>query len=308
MSELHDSPYREATHAAVLGLAINLLLATVKLIAGLAGNSFALLSDAANSIGDVITSCVVLFAIRVAQKPADAEHPYGHTRIEAVAGSNVAVLIIVSAVWIGWEAIRRFSQPHPIPPMWTLWIAGGNVLVKELLYRYKIRIGRRTGSLAIIAGAWDHRSDAICSLAVLIGLATIRIGGPQYIWADEVASLVVVAAILWTAINLLRQSTHELMDAQADEEVVDDMRIVLLRVQGVLGVEKFRVRKSGLEYFADVHIQVAPNETVAAGHLIGHQAKEQLMEAFPVLRDVLVHLEPYLAEPSSSLMAQDATP
>ena len=275
---------------------------------GVVGHSFALLSDAANSIGDVITSCVVLFAIRVAQKPADAEHPYGHTRIEAVAGSNVAVLIIVSAVWIGWEAISRFSQPHPIPPMWTLWIAGSNVLVKELLYRYKIRVGRRTGSLAIIAGAWDHRSDAICSLSVLIGLAAIRIGGPQYIWADEIASLVVVAAILWTAINLLRQSTHELMDAQADEALVADMRSVLVRVEGVLSIEKFWVRKSGLEYFADVHIQVAPNETVAAGHLIGHEAKEQLMKAFPVVRDVLVHLEPYRAVPSDSLTSQEATP
>jgi cation diffusion facilitator family transporter len=295
VSEVYVSPYREAAHAAVLGLIVNLLLALVKLVGGVAGHSFALLSDAANSIGDVITSCVVLFAIRVAQKPADAEHPYGHTRIEAVAGSNVAVLIIVSAVWIGWEAISRFSQPHSIPPMWTLWIAGGNVLVKEFLYRYKIRVGRRTGSLAIIAGAWDHRSDAICSLAVLIGLAAIRIGGPQYIWADEIASLVVVAAILWTAINLLRQSTHELMDAQADEEIVAGMRTVLVQVEGVLTIEKFWVRKSGLEYFADVHIQVAPNETVAAGHLIGHEAKTQLMRAFPNVRDVLVHLEPYRA-------------
>jgi cation diffusion facilitator family transporter len=283
----------------VLGLLVNLSLAIIKLVGGLVGHSFALLSDAANSIGDVLTSCVVIFALRVAQKPADEEHPYGHTRIEAVAGSNVAVLIIVSAIWIGWEAISRFSQTHVIPPVWTLWIAGGNVLVKEVLYRYKIRVGREIGSMAIIAGAWDHRSDALCSLAVLLGLATIRIGGPAYIWADEVASLVVVAAILWTASNLLRQSTHELMDAQADEELVTQMRSVLLEVQGVLGVEKFWVRKSGLEYFADVHIEVAADMTIADGHVIGHQAKERLMRTFPVLRDVLVHLEPHQAHPVS---------
>lgn len=293
VSIAQDSPYREATHAAILGLAVNLVLAVVKLIGGVVGHSFALLSDAANSIGDVLTSCVVLFALRVAQKPADAEHPYGHTRIEAVAGSNVAVLIIVSAAWIGWEAINRFSQPHPIPPAWTLWIASGNVLVKEALYRYNIRVGRKTGSLAIIAGAWDHRSDALCSLAVLVGLATIRIGGPKYIWADEVASLVVVAAILWTAISLLRQSTNELLDAQADDELVAEMRASVMQVEGVLGVEKFWVRKSGLELFADIHIEVVPDKTVAAGHLIGHQAKERLMTEFPKLRDVLVHLEPY---------------
>lgn len=293
MNIVPDSPYREAAHAAAIGLIVNFVLAIIKLIGGIVGHSFALLSDAANSIGDVLTSCVVLFSLRVAQKPADAEHPYGHTRIEAVAGSNVAVLIIVSAVWIGWEAIQRLSQSHPIPPSWTLWIAGGNVLVKEILYRYKIRVGRETGSLAVIAGAWDHRSDALCSLAVLIGLAVIRVGGAEYIWADDVASLIVVAAILWTAINLLRQSTHELMDAQADEVLVSDMRTSVLQVDGVLGVEKFWVRKSGLEYFADIHIEVDPDKTVAAGHIIGHKAKERLMTVYPQLRDVLVHLEPH---------------
>lgn len=293
MNDTERSPYRDATQAAFLGLTVNLVLAIVKLIGGVAGHSFAMLSDAANSIGDVLTSCVVLFSLRIAQKPPDAEHPYGHTRIEAVAGSNVAVLIIVSAAWIGWEAISRFSQPHQIPPAWTMWIAAGNVLIKEILYRYKIRVGRKTGSLAIIAGAWDHRSDALCSLAVLLGLATIRVGGAAYLWADEIAALVVVAAILWTAVKLLRQSTHELMDAQADEEIVAEMRTTLLRVEGVLAVEKFWVRKSGLEYFADVHIQVAAEQSVAEGHKIGHQAKVQLMKAFPMLRDVLVHLEPY---------------
>lgn len=293
MSDVQDSPYREVTRAAGVGLIVNLILAIVKLIGGVVGHSFALLSDAANSIGDVLTSCVVLFAIRHAQKPADAEHPYGHTRIEAIAGSNVAVLIIVSAAWIGWEAISRFSHPHPIPPAWALGIAGGNVLVKEFLYRYKIRVGRKTGSLAIVAGAWDHRSDALCSLAVLIGLATIRVGGADYIWADEVASLVVVAAILWTAFNLLRQSTNELLDAQADETLVAEMRATAMRVDGVLGVEKFRVRKSGLEFFADIHVEVAPDQTVADGHLIGHAAKAELMNQFPTLRDVLVHLEPH---------------
>lgn len=290
------TPYRDATHAAVIGLVVNLFLAVIKLVGGVVGHSFALLSDAANSIGDVLTSLVVLFSLHIAQKPADAEHPYGHTRIEAVAGSNVAVLIIVSAAWIGWEAISRFSLPHTIPPAWTLWIAGGNVLVKEILYQYKVRVGRKTGSLAIIAGAWDHRSDALCSLAVLLGLSAIRIGGPEYIWADEAAAMVVVAAILWTAVRLLLQSSHELMDAQADEELVADMRAVLVQVEGVMAIEKFWVRKSGMEYVADVHIEVAPDETVAEGHRIGHRAKEQLMIAYPILRDVLVHLEPYSSE------------
>ncbi|TWU39866.1 putative cation efflux system protein [Novipirellula aureliae] len=285
--------YREATAASVLGLVVNFSLAVVKLVGGLLGHSFALISDAANSMGDVLTSLVVLFALRVAQKPADSEHPYGHTRIEAVAGSNVAVLILVSAVWIGWEAIGRFSTTHPLPPIWTLWIAGGNAAIKESLYRYKMRIGRRTGSSAVIANAWDHRSDALCSLAVLVGLGIVRVGGPQYIWADEIAALFVVAAISWTAIKLLQQSTNELMDVQANNELVDQMRMTAIKVEGVKDIEKFRVRKSGLEYFADIHVQVDPQATVEKGHAIGHAAKEALLSEHGLLRDVLVHLEPY---------------
>lgn len=285
--------YAEVTNAAVLGLVVNLMLGVVKLIGGIVGNSFALIADAINSIGDVVTTIVVLFALRVAQRPADAEHPYGHTRAEGIAASNVALLVIVSAIIVGWEAIQRITAQHDIPPKWTLWIAGANVLIKEGLYQYKVRVGRRTGSSAIIANAWDHRGDALCALAVLIGLMTIRLGGVRFICADEVASLVVVAAIVWSGIQLFRSSASELMDVQADPEFVGQIRDAALRVSGIEEVETLWVRKSGLEYFADIHIEVDQNLSVAAGHRIGHQAKDKLMAEFPSLRDVLVHLEPF---------------
>lgn len=287
------SVYAQVTNAALLGLAVNFLLGVVKLIGGIVGNSFALIADAVNSIGDVVTTLVVLFALRVAQRPADAEHPYGHTRAEGIAASNVALLVIVSAIFVGWEAMQRINVLHDIPPTWTLWIAGFNVLIKEGLYQYKVRVGRRTGSAAIIANAWDHRSDAFCSLAVLIGLAAIRVGGPRYIWADEVASLVVVAAIVWSGTQLFRSSASELMDVQADSEFVSDIRAAALSVEGVRDVEKLWVRKSGLEFFADIHIEVDQHLTVAEGHRIGHLVKDRLLADFPNLRDVLIHLEPF---------------
>ncbi len=285
--------YAQVTRAAVLGLVVNLLLGVVKLIGGVIGNSFALIADAINSLGDVVATVVVLFALRVAQRPADAEHPYGHTRAEGIAASNVALLIIVSALFVGWEAIQRIDGPHDIPPTWTLWVAGFNVLIKEGLYQYKMRVGRRTGSAAIIANAWDHRSDAFCSLAVLLGLAAVRLGGPRFIWADEAASLVVVAAIVWSGAQLFRSSASELMDVQAGSGFVDQIRAVATSMAGVEDVETLWVRKSGLEFFADIHIQVDQNLTVAQGHLIGHQVKDRLLEEFSNLRDVLVHLEPY---------------
>ena len=182
--------YGEAIRAAVLGLIANVILGIVKLASGIVGGSFALIADAVNSIGDSLSSVVVVFALIVAQRPADREHPYGHTRAEAIAASNVALLIIISALFIGWEAVRRLSSPHDLPPIWTLWIAGANVIIKESLYRYKVRVGQRTRSSAIVANAWDHRSDAFCSLAVLVGLLIVRVGGPSFIAADEIAALV----------------------------------------------------------------------------------------------------------------------
>jgi len=287
------SLYRDTTRAALLGLVVNIALGVVKLIGGILGNSFALISDAVNSLGDVLTSLIVLFALRVAQAPPDAEHPYGHTRAEAIAGANVALLLIVSALLVGWEAIHRISLPHHLPPSWTLWIAGTNVLIKEGLFQYQSRVGKRTGSSAILAGAWDHRSDALCSLAVLLGLGMVRWGGPAWIGADEGAAMVVVTLIIWSGIVLFRRSSSELMDLQADSELVEDIRRTAQSIAEVRRVEKLWVRKSGLEYFVDIHIEVDAELTVAAGHHIGHQVKDLLVARYPSLRDVLVHLEPY---------------
>lgn len=284
--------YGEVTRAAILGLVVNFLLGVVKLTAGIIGGSFALIADAVNSIGDVVTTLVILFALRIAQRPPDAEHPYGHSRAEAVAATNVALLIVVSALMVGWEAIQRINVQHNIPATWTLWIAGINVLIKEGLYHYKVRVGRRTNSAAIIANAWDHRSDALCSFAVLVGLAAIRFGGEAWMPADEIASLVVVAAITWSGVQLFRSAASELMDVQADPEFRNEIRHEALQVPGVEEVETLWVRKSGLEYFADIHIEVAPTLSVAQGHRIGHQVKDHLLEKFVSLRDVLVHLEP----------------
>jgi cation diffusion facilitator family transporter len=287
--------YRDVTRAALLGLVVNLALGVAKLVGGLTGGSFALISDAVNSLGDVCTALIVLFALRVAQRPSDEEHPYGHTRAEGIAATNVALLVIVSALLVGWEAARRLGTAHGVPPLWTLWIAGANVVIKETLYWYNVRVGRRTGSSAIIANAWDHRSDALSALAVLCGLAAVRWGGPRFRWADEAAALVVVAIIVFSAARLFRESASELMDVQAEEPYVQKIRAAAVAVEGVRDVEKLWVRKSGLEYFADIHIEVDPQMTVAEGHRIGHEVKDRLVAEFPALRDVLVHLEPHPA-------------
>jgi cation diffusion facilitator family transporter len=286
--------YHEAVQATWLGLVVNLLLGSAKLAGGLVGQSYALISDAVNSLGDVFTSVAVLLAFRVAQKPADAKHPYGHTRAEAIAGSNVAVLVIVSALLVGWGALQGFShQAHEVPPVWTLAIAGSNVVIKEALYQYKIRLGRRAGSSAIIANAWDHRADAFSALAVLVGLLLVRMGGRRFLAIDEIAALVVVAVIVTSGTRLLWSSAQELMDVQAAGAFVDQIRGAAAAVPGVKRIDKLWVRKSGMEYLVDIHIQVRADQTVDEGHRISHLVKDELLNRFANLRDVLVHLEPY---------------
>jgi cation diffusion facilitator family transporter len=287
-----EAMYRSATRTAAAGLAINLTLGVVKLVGGIVGRSFALVSDAVNSIGDSLGSVIVLFALRVAQKPPDPDHPYGHTRAEAVAGISVAWLIAFSAMTVGWEAVSHMFDRHSAPAAWTLWIAAANVVLKEVLYRVNKSIGERIGSKSLVANAWDHRSDALCSLAVVFGIAAVRWGDERFVWADEVAALVVVVAICWSAFHLLRSSAAELMDQQADDATVGAIRRAALAVQGVRGVEKLRVRRSGMECFADIHLEVDPEMTVERGHKIGHDVKERLIQEVTSLRDVLVHLEP----------------
>jgi len=277
----------------MLGLSVNLILGLGKLIGGIVGQSFALIADAVNSLGDALSTLVVLVALKIAQRPADAEHPYGHSRAEGIAATNVAVLIMVSAVLVVVEAIQRWSLPSVMPPQWTLWIAGANIVIKESLYHYSHRIGVRTGSSSLIANAWDHRSDALCAFAVLVGLALLRFGGTNYGWADEFASLVVAAAILFSGVQLFRSSATNLMDIQADPELIALIRDEAGNVEGVREVETLWVRKSGLEFFADIHVEVDSQLTVEQGHRIGHRVKDRLLARFTNLRDVLVHLEPH---------------
>jgi cation diffusion facilitator family transporter len=294
-----EAMYRSAYRTAALGLVVNLALGAVKLVGGIVGQSFALVSDAVNSIGDSLGSVIVLFALGVAQKPPDIDHPYGHTRAEAVAGLSLAWLIAFSAIVVGWEAIGNLLENQTVPAAWTLWIAAANMVLKEVLYRVNMKIGERIGSQSLVANAWDHRADALCSLAVVVGIGIVQWGGQRYAAADEIAALVVVVIILISAYRLLRSNAAELMDQQADDALVDKIRQSARAVPGVRAIEKLRVRRSGMECFADIHIEVDPQATVEKGHRIGHDVKSRLVNEFTALRDVLVHLEPETNRPES---------
>jgi cation diffusion facilitator family transporter len=282
--------YRQCRRAALWGVGLGLALGALKLVGGVFGHSEALIADAVHSFGDALTASAVWISLLWAQRPADREHPYGHTRVEAVAGSNVALLLILSGLGMGWEAITTFGEASQKPELYTLAIAAVSILLKEALFRYESNVARRTGSSAVRAAAWDHRLDAIGSLAVLIGLAISIWGGWRE--ADHVAALAVALVVLWAGGALLWDSVQELMDRQAEPVILDEVRREALAVPGVRGVEKLLARKTGLEYLVDIHIEVDADASVREGHAVGHAVKDRLTANIVTVKDVLVHIEP----------------
>jgi cation diffusion facilitator family transporter len=284
------SHYRRGRRAALGGVLASLALGLLKLAGGYFGHSIALVSDAVHSLGDALTSAAVYGSLLWAQRPADREHPYGHSRVEAAVGSNVALLILLSALGIAWQAVGTWAEPSPPPEWYTLVIAAVGVGVKEALYHYNSAAARRTGSTAVKASAWDHRLDALGSLAVLAGLAVAFWGGVHA--ADHVAALAVAAVMLWAGGRLFWGSLQELMDRQAEPEMLDEVRSEARAVEGVRGVEKLLVRKTGMEYLVDIHVEVDPDLSVRDGHAVAHAVKDRLLKQFVTVKDVLVHIEP----------------
>jgi cation diffusion facilitator family transporter len=289
--DMHDL-YGRSQRAALWGVAIALTLGIAKLVGGLSGNSVALVSDGVHSLGDALASAAVWGALFWAQRPADREHPYGHMRAEAIAGSNVSLVLILSGLWVGWEAVSTWGEPSPPPGAYTLAIAAASVVLNEWLFRYSRRVANRTGSRAVLAASWDQRLDAFGSLAVLVGLTLAYAGGEPFHAADHVAAILVALVILWAGGHLFYHSLHELMDRQADPDLLAKLRREAEEVAGVVRVEKLLARKTGLEYLVDIHVEVDPEVSVRQGHAIGHTVKARIMDRNVTVKDVLVHIEP----------------
>ncbi len=285
--------YVDAKRAAVWGLWVNFLLVLSKLTGGIATGSAALIADAVNSIGDVASSMAVRGALSMAQVEEDDDHPYGHTKAESIAGLSVSLLVAFSAGLLALETIKRFGSELEVPGIAAGLIAGGCAIIKEVIYRYTMRVAKRLNSSSLTAVAWDHRSDAIGSGLVAVSLIAAPYVGNWGRYIDPIAAFCVCAVLIYTAGKIFLATAAELMDQQADEETVQQVREIAEAVGGVQAVEKLRVRKSGLEYFIEIHVQVEGMMTVDAGHRIAHHVKDQLLVSLPRVRDVHVHIEPF---------------
>ena len=289
--------YGESRRAAAWGLALSLGLGGVKLVGGVFGHSLALVSDAAHSLVDAAISLALIGALSLARRPADRGHPYGHARAEALVGAGMALVLMALGLGIAVGSLITAHNPHTTPHGYALLIALGGAVFQEGLYHYAGRVARRTGSRALLATAWDYRLDAFGGLTVALGVALARWGGEGWGWADHAAAFVVAATVLWVGCDLFWDNIQALMDHQAQPEVLNAVRREASAVEGVLGVEKLRVRRAGLEFLVDIHVEVDPHHSVREGHAIAHAVKARLMRNAGPIRDVLVHVEPYENQP-----------
>ncbi len=287
--------------ASSISLAVNGGLALVKLMAGVFGNSYALIADAIESFGDIFSSIIVWGGVLVASRPADSDHPYGHGKAEPLAALAVALMLLGSAATIVVQSIHEIREPHHAPAAYTLVVLLAVVLIKEAMYRYEWRTGRRIESTAICVDAWHHRSDALTSAAAAIGITIALLGGEGYESADDWAALAACTIIGVNGFRFARTAVVELMDTAPTAPVGNGIRATALGVEGALNVEKLTMRKMGPQLYVDLHLEVEPAMPVYRAHQIGHDVKDAILKQHPVVADVLVHVEPSGMRPGNTI-------
>ena len=287
-----ENASRVGVRSTLLGMAVNAFLAIVKGAAGVVGNSYALIADAIESAADVVTSFVVLLGVRMAGKPADSNHPYGHGKFEPLAAAVVSLTLLGAAVLIMVESVREILTPHHAPEPFTLAVLLGVIVVKELLARYVGSAAEGIGSVAVKTDAFHHRADAITSGAAFIGISVAVFGGPGFEMADDVAAVIAAVVIAVNALILFRPALSELIDTAPAPEIAQSIKEIALQVPGVLGTHKCGVRKVGFVYFVDLDVLCDPEETIRHGHEVAHNVGEAIHSALPAVAKVLVHVEP----------------
>ncbi|CAM4115353.1 cation diffusion facilitator family transporter [Flavobacterium sinopsychrotolerans] len=279
----------KATYFSIIG---NTCLAIIKGLAGFFGNSYALIADAIESTTDIFASFLVLFGIKYSNRPADKNHPYGHGRAEPLITFLVVGFLITSATIIAYESIINIGTPHQLPKPWTLIVLAAIIIWKEYSFRIVMKRSIQTNSSSLRADAWHHRSDAITSVAAFLGISVALILGNGYESADDWAALFASGFILYNSYLIFRPALGEIMDEHLYDDLIEQIRMVSIQVDGIIDTEKCFIRKAGMQYHVDLHATVDSNITVKEGHDLAHKLKDTLREEIPELGHVLIHVEP----------------
>jgi len=290
-----EMTYKLVAFGAWVGIVGNVVLGTAKLIAGILGSSEALIAAAVDTLSDVFSSAVVLHGAWRAGRPPDAQHPYGHGKAEVVAARTVAAMLMAVGIAFGYRAVSEMilHEERPLPASWTLWFALLSVVVKEGMYHYKIRLGRRLKSESLIADAWHHRSDAFASICAFVGIAAAVYLGPDWHILDPIAAVAICLIIFGMGVAAFVRTGSALMDETADAETIEAIRRAAAAVPGVKDTEKLLTRRSGIETHMDLHVEVEPRMSVGEAHEIASRVTEAIRRDVPGVTRVTVHIEPY---------------
>ena len=282
--------YRETKKVTLVGAAINLFLAFIKILVGYIAQSQSLIADGVHSLSDLISDALVLVAARHSHREADEDHPYGHGRFETVVTVVLGLILIVVACGITVDAFRRMFEPDALmhPGFMALIVAAISIAANEFLYFYTIRVGRKFKSNMLKANAWHHRTDSISSVIVLIGVGGTMLG---YQYLDAIAAIGVAAMIIKIGWDLCVQSVKELVDTALEPETVEAINTSIMDVDGVQELHSLRTRRMGSEGLVDVHVIVDPKVSVSEGHYIGEKVREKLIEQIDDVSDVMVHVD-----------------
>jgi cation diffusion facilitator family transporter len=283
--------YEMSRRAALVGAVTNTLLAVLKVLFGLSGQSQSLIADGIHSLSDLLTDALVLFAARHASEAPDAEHPYGHGRFETIGTLVLGGVLIAVGSGIIYDAGERLFAPEEllVPHVVTLYVAAFSILANEALFFYTRHLGNLINSDLLRANAWHHRSDSVSSVVVLLGIGGTMVGLP---YLDAIAAVLVGLMVVKIGWSLGWNATHELTDASLEEEALGQIREVIDSVSGVKSVHMLRTRKLGGHALADVHVQVDPWLSVSEGHRIAEVVQYGLIDKVAVLEDVTVHIDP----------------
>ena len=283
---------RASARLVLRGIGLNAVLALLKFAGGFFGHTYALIADAAESLLDILSSILVWAGFRVASRPPDANHPYGHGKAEPLAALSVAIFIFAAAGWIGWYAIHEIITPHRGPHWATLPLLAGIVGAKVWFSRHMRAAGEDAGSTALGAEALHHYSDAVTSGAAFVGISIALVGGPGYEAADDWAALLACVVIGLNGVAMTNRALRDVMDTAVPETFENEVRSRALQVPGVRAIDKCRVRKSGLSHLVDIHVRVNGELTVREGHDIAHAVQDALLASTLRVSDVSVHIEP----------------
>ena len=276
----------------LVGVAVNAALATIKILAGFFGNSYALIADGIESTSDIVTSLVVWGGLRVSVAPADERHPYGYGKAEALSGIVASLALLAAAALIAIQSIREIRTPHHLPHWSTLLVLVLVVATKAVLARWMADIGEEAASTSVQADAWHHWADALTSIAAFVGISIGLVGGPGWEPADDWAALAACVVIVFSGLNLLAMAVRELLDAAPAKEFEEQVRHLALGVEGVRALDKCRIRKSGTAYFVELHVEVDGQATVQEGHDIGGRVRSVLRSSPLRIADAFIHIEP----------------